>query len=148
MSHRSATSAALRARPASRVRATAAAASLLALALGNAQAFEVDTGNEDVSVRWDNTFRYNYANRVEGRDSKIGNSALSDEGDYSFNKGQTVSNRLDLLSELDVIYKKQYGFRLSGTAWYDGAYGSTSKSNPNPPLSNIPSYIGNRYPRW
>ena len=89
LSHRTATSAALRARPASRVRATAAAASLLALALGNAQAFEVDTGNADVSVRWDNTFRYNYANRVEGRDSKIGNSALSDEGDYSFDKGQT-----------------------------------------------------------
>ena len=143
MSHRTATPAALRARPAGRIKATAAAA--LALALGGAQAFEINTGNEDVSVRWDNTLRYNYANRVEGRDSKIGNSALSDEGTYSFDKGQTVSNRLDLLSELDVIYKKRYGFRLSGTAWYDNAYGATSASNPNPPLSGIPSYVGNQY---
>jgi hypothetical protein len=145
LSHRTATSAARAARPASRIRATTAAVGLLALALGNAQAFEIDTGNEDLSVRWDNTFRYNYGNRVEGRDSKIGNSALSDEGTYSFDKGQTVSNRLDLLSELDVIYKKRYGFRLSGTAWYDNAYGSTGASNPNPPLSGIPSYVGNQY---
>ena len=135
LSHRTATSAALRARPASRVRATAAAVSRPALALGNAQAFELDTGNADVTVRWDNTVRLNYGERVEGRDSKIGNSVLADEGDYSFNKGDTVANRLDLLSELDVVYKKRYGFRLSGAAWYDDAYGNTSTGNPNPPWS-------------
>ena len=129
-----------------RITALAAAAAIAGLGTGGAaHAFEFDIGNPDTSVRWDNTFRYNYANRVEGRDAKIGNSALSDEGDYSFDRGHTVSNRLDLLSELDVVYKKRYGFRLSGTAWYDNAYGSTSKSNPNPPLRNIPSYIGNQY---
>jgi hypothetical protein len=124
--------------------ATALAIALLSISSG-ARAFELDTGNPDVSVRWDNTVRYNYANRTEGRDSKIGNSAVSDEGDYSFNKGQTVANRVDLLTELDFAYQKRYGFRLSGAGWYDDAYGSVSKTNPNAPLTNIPSYVGKRY---
>lgn len=70
---------------------------------------------------------------------------MSDEGDYSFNKGQMVAKRIDLLSEVDIIYKKSFGARVSGTAWYDGAYGSTSHSNPNAPLNGIPSYVGNTY---
>jgi hypothetical protein len=128
-----------------RITAVAAAVALLAFSAGTAQAFEIDSGNPDVAIRWDNTVRYNYAVRTEARDSKIGNSALSDEGDYSFDKGDAVAKRLDLLSELDVVYKKRFGFRVSGAGWYDGAYGDTSRSNPNPPLNGIPSYVGNKY---
>ena len=114
--------------------------------LGSAvQAFEIDTGNPDLAIRWDNTVRMNLGARVESRDSKIGNSALSDEGTYSFDKGDFVAKRFDLLSEFDVIYKKRFGARVSATAWYDGAYGGTSRSNPNPPLAGIPSYINNQY---
>ncbi|MEJ8850874.1 DUF1302 domain-containing protein [Variovorax rhizosphaerae] len=130
--------------PAFRLAAIALAAALLSMSSG-AQAFELETGNPDFSVRWDNTLRYNYANRVEERDSKIGNSAVSDEGTYSFNKGKTVANRLDLLSEFDLTYKKRYGVRVSAAGWYDDAYGSVSQTNPNAPLTNIPSYIGKRY---
>ena len=111
----------------------------------SAQAVEFDTGNPDVTVRWDNTLRANYGVRVENRDSKIGNSALADEGTYSFDKGDAVAKRLDLLSELDIVYQKKFGLRVSGTAWHDGAYGDKSRSNPNAPLSGIPSYIGNNY---
>jgi len=122
-----------------------AAASLLALAAGAAQAFEIDTGNSDLSVRWDNTIRGNLATRIESRDSKIGNSAVADEGTYSFDKGDMVAKRADLLSEIDVIWQKRFGARVSGTAWYDGAYGNTSRSNPNAPLVNIPSYANHEY---
>jgi hypothetical protein len=122
-----------------------AAAALCALFGSAAQAFEIDSGNPDVAIRWDNTVRANAAVRVESRDSKIGNSALSDEGTYSFDNGDFVSKRLDLLSELDVIYRKRYGARVSGTAWVDGAYSGQSRSNPNLPLSSIPSYTGNQY---
>lgn len=132
-------------RPSFQVAAVAGAAMLFALSCGSAHAFEFDTGNPDLSVRWDNTLRYNYANRVESRDSKIGNSAVADEGTYSFNKGQTVANRLDVLTELDVSWRKRWGARVSAAGWYDDAYGSVSHSNPNLPLSAIPSYIGNRY---
>ena len=108
-------------------------------------AFEVDTGNADAQLRWDNTLRYNVATRVESRNRKIGNLATADEGDYSFDNGDLVANRLDLLSELDFDYKGIAGFRLSGAAWYDAAYGDDSHSNPNPPLSLIPSYIDHEY---
>ncbi|HTP72710.1 MAG TPA: DUF1302 domain-containing protein [Burkholderiaceae bacterium] len=122
-----------------------AVAATLALCAGAAQAFEVDTGNPDLAVRWDNTVRANVAARVEGRDPKIGNAAVADEGDYSFDRGDLVAKRLDLLSELDVVYMKRYGGRISGAAWYDGAYSGASRSNPNPPLVNIPSYINHQY---
>ena len=124
---------------------TVAVAAALALLACSAQAFEIDTGNPDLTIRWDNSVRLNYAQRVESRDSKIGNSALADEGTYSFDKGDAVAKRFDLLSEFDVVYKKRFGGRVSATAWYDGAYGSTSRSNPNPPLVAIPSYTGNQY---
>jgi hypothetical protein len=124
---------------------TAVAAGVLLACCGSAQAFELDTGNPDLNVRWDNTVRLNYGVRVEGRDNKIGNSALADEGDYSFDKGQAVAKRIDLLSELDVVWKKRHGFRLSGAGWFDDAYGNTSSSNPNLPYSAIPSYTNREY---
>lgn len=131
-------------------RVTPIAAAVLAGALagalaGPAAALEIPTGSPDLSLRWDNTVRLNYAQRVEERDSKIGNSALSDEGDYSFDKGQAVAKRIDLLSEFDIVYKKRFGARASAAAWYDGAYSGSSQSNPNAPLTNIPSYVGKQY---
>jgi len=124
---------------------TAISIGVLLACCGSAQAVELETGNPDFGVRWDNTVRLNYGVRVEGRDSKIGNSALSDEGDYSFDKGDAVAQRVDLLSELDVVYRKRHGFRLSAAGWYDAAYGDTSKGNPNAPLSAIPSYVNHQY---
>jgi hypothetical protein len=112
---------------------------------GHAAAADIATGNDDLSIRWDNTVRLNYAQRVQSRDPKIGNSALADEGDYSFDNGDAVAKRVDLLSEFDLIYKKKFGGRVSAAAWYDAAYDSTSHSNPNPPLVNIPSYINHQF---
>lgn len=145
MHHSQRTTEAAGIRPPFHIAAVAGAAILFTLACGSAHAFEFDTGNPDLTIRWDNTVRYNYANRVESRDQKIGNSAVSDEGTYSFNKGQTVANRLDLLTELDVTWRKRFGGRVSAAGWYDDAYGSVSRSNPNPPLSAIPSYVNNVY---
>jgi hypothetical protein len=88
---------------------------------GVAHAIEIDTGNPDLNVRWDNTVKYNYAHRVEGQDRHILASPNNDDGDRNFDKG-TVSNRIDLFSELDFIYKNKAGFRVSGAAWYDDAY--------------------------
>jgi hypothetical protein len=127
-----------------RMHPMALAVSMALLAAGNAMAFEFDTGNPDVTVRWDNTVRYNVATRMEGRNNTIGNTTLFDEGDYSFDKHDVVANRLDLLSELDVVYQKKYGFRVSAAGWVDGAYDSNSKANPAlPPITN--SYINRQY---
>ena len=134
-------------RPAGRALApsTLAIAAVLALLGSAAQAMEIDTGNPDLAIRFDNSIRLNLAARAEGRDDKIGNSALSDEGDYSFDKGEFVAKRFDLLTEFDLVYMKRYGMRVSGIAWADKAYSGTSHSNPNAPLRNIPSYTGNQY---
>jgi hypothetical protein len=109
---------------------------------GQAMAFEIDTANDDVQVRWDNTVRYNVAQRVGTRDPNIGNAPNFDQGTYLFNKGDIVSNRVDLLSELDFVYQKKMGFRISAAAWYDGAYGDQGKSNPA--IAN-PSYVNNEF---
>ncbi len=54
--------------------AVAVAAAMPAVG-GEVGAFEVDNGKPDLQLRWDNTLRYNIATGVEGRDSKIANSA-------------------------------------------------------------------------
>lgn len=108
-------------------------------------AVSIPTGSPDLDLRWDNTVRYNLGMRVESRNEKIANTAIADEGTYSFDNGDIVTNRVDLLSEMDLTWKGRTGVRVSGIGWYDDAYDRRSHGNPNPPLSNIPSYVENRY---
>ena len=95
-------------------------------------AFQIDSGNPDFRMSWDNTVKYSAAWRVRDVDSSvadnsIGPQANTNDGDLNFDKG-LISNRLDLLSEFDLRYKRNYGLRLSGAAWYDDVY---NKSNDN-----------------
>ncbi len=96
--------------------------------IGAAHAAEFDVGNPDLAVRWDNTVRYNYMNRVQKQNQNLLNSANSDDGDRNFNRG-TVSSRIDLISELDVVFRNDYGVRVSGAAWYDAAYRRLDNTN-------------------
>ena len=121
----------------------AAAALACALGAGTAQAFELDTGNPDLTVRWDNTPRVNLGMRTEKRNDLIGNNQLYDEGTYSFDRGDLVAGRLDWFSELDVAFQKRYGARISAQAWYDGAYGTYGRSNPA--FAGIASYVDNKF---
>lgn len=84
-------------------------------------AFQIPTGNDDVVLRWDNTLRYTYGYRASGQNQSIVNSPNLDDGDRNFGVG-TISNRLDILTESDLVYKKDYGIRLSGSLWYDQRY--------------------------
>lgn len=90
-------------------------------AYGTAGAFEIPTGNDDIQWRWDNTLRYTLSQRVKGQNNAIINNANIDDGDRNFDVG-IVSNRLDLLSEMDLVYKNNYGVRFSGAGWYDQRY--------------------------
>jgi hypothetical protein len=109
---------------------------------GAALAFEVESGNPDLQIRWDNTVRYNVAQRLGSRAAAIGNSPNYDEGDYLFDKNDLVANRLDVLSEFDLTFQKKLGFRVSAAGWYDAAYGSRGRSNPA--VAN-PSYTNNDF---
>ena len=91
---------------------------------GSAGAFEVPTGNEDLVIHWDNTLRYTLAQRLRGQGKDIVNSVNHNDGDSNFNVG-LVSSRLDLLTEADAVYKKDFGIRLSAAAWYDPIYRSS-----------------------
>jgi len=104
-------------------------AAMAVLGIGSsADAFEIPTDNEDVVIHWDNNFRYTLAQRLEGQDKDIAGSVNNDDGDRNFDVG-IVSSRLDLLTETDLVYKKDYGFRLSGALWYDPIYKAKLDNN-------------------
>jgi hypothetical protein len=87
----------------------------------SAGAFDIPTGNEDLGIRWDNTFRYNLGYRISNEDPAIIANPNLDDGDRNFKSG-IVTNRIDVLSEFDMVYKKNYGIRLSAAGWLDQAY--------------------------
>lgn len=107
------------------VLATASVASM------QSQAFKFDTPS-DWDIRWDNTAKGNLMMRVEDQDPSIYDpnrtepsataAGISDDADYSVKQGHFVSQRFDLLSEMDVVWKDKLGFRVSGAGWYDFAY--------------------------
>lgn len=118
--------------PACLKRSVLASAILMGLGLNGAQAMELDLGSEDWSVRFDNTVKYNYGVRTESADKRMLATPNNNDGDYNFRKaGTNITNRVDLLTELDVIYQNSMGFRVSAASWYDKAYDNTG-SNSNP----------------
>jgi hypothetical protein len=110
------------------VTAPTCAAGVLLMALGTpCQAFDIDVGNKDLDVVLNNTVRYNWARRMQEVDPHVAQAGPLPAYAYAtadnlFKKGDTITNRLDLLSELNVTYKGQYGMRVSAAAWYDNAY--------------------------
>jgi hypothetical protein len=108
------------------LRAVAIAAALCAG--GAAQASELETGNPDLKIRFDNTVKYNYAHRVDSQNAALLKSVNNDDGNRNFAKGM-VSSRVDLLSELDVVYDKRFGMRISAAGWVDGAYNKLDNTN-------------------
>jgi hypothetical protein len=108
----------------------AAAAAAIAMFHGQGQAFQIDVGNPDAVLRLDNTIRYNAGWRMEERDQTLGDTWGLQGGEYKFDKGDLVTNRIDLLTEFDFVYKKSHGFRISAASWYDAAYDDKVRGNP------------------
>ncbi len=100
------------------------------LASGPTLAASIDTGADDVQIVWNNTPRYNWGMRIQGRDSRIADNAAFDQGDALFDRHDTITNRIDWLTEFDLTYRQNYGLRISAAAWYDAAYGPRGRSNP------------------
>ncbi|WP_076590858.1 DUF1302 domain-containing protein [Herminiimonas arsenitoxidans] len=93
----------------------------------------IETDNPDVELRWDNSFRYTGGWRAGKINPAFLNNPAYDETEGRFGRGDMVSNRLDVLSELDFVYKNNFGFRVSAALWGDGAY--NKRSFPNPALT-------------
>jgi hypothetical protein len=102
-----------------------------ALFAQSASAFEFDTNDPDLKIRWDNTLRYTLAGRVKEQSPALINSLPitinQDDGDRAFNRG-LIENRVDLFSEFDLTYKN-FGGRVSAAAWYDAVYNRSNDGN-------------------
>lgn len=102
------------------------------------QAMQMDLGDSDWKLRWDNTIKYSQAWRLHGQDSRLVNAptanglypSIQSQGDKNFSSG-LVSNRLDLFSEMDLS-RQNYGLRVSGAAWYDDIYNQDTDSSEQP----------------
>ncbi len=112
------------------------------VAASHAQAANIDVGNGDWAVSWNNTFKYSDAVRLLNPNSTVaqiaqpGNSNLS-QGDLNFKAGNLISNRFDLLSEFDAVYQDNTGVRVSAAAWYDAAYFNKTANNSIIATNNI-----------
>jgi hypothetical protein len=91
-------------------------------------AMEFETGNPELSIRWDNTIKYSAAWRARAADSALLGHPNADDGNRNFGKG-LVSSRVDLQTELDVVWAKSQGLRISAAGWYDALY---NRRNDNP----------------
>ncbi|MDR5734351.1 DUF1302 family protein [Caballeronia sp. LZ025] len=112
-------------------RLTILAGLIAAVLTSNAYAFKIDTPSSDWEVNWDNTVTYTIGMRARGIDPLIGNNPNFDDGDYKFrHAGDIVTNRVSMVSEFTAAYKGYVGFKLSGSAWKDFAYGSGNATNP------------------
>lgn len=109
----------------------------------SSHAISIDTGVPGLGLRLDTTVRYNLGVRTEAQDSRILKNSTYDESDGKFDRGDIVTNRLDLLGELDLNYRNLVGARLSAAGWYDDAYKDRTVSTLVPGYAS--SYAGNRY---
>lgn len=127
------------------------ACAILAATSTQVHAFKFDT-SDDWQIRWDNTIRANLMSRVEKQDESVydgtksnpsANAAyIADDADYSVDRsdGGLASARLDLRSELDVVWRETLGFRISGAGWYDFAYDDSDHPDSGPTASGLDAY--------
>jgi hypothetical protein len=109
-------------------------------------AFEIETDNPDLRMRWDNKISYTAAFRTGDASDTLVNTppktVNQDDGDRNFGKG-LISNRFDLFSEFDVSYGN-FGARISGAAWYDDVY-NNSNDNDSPATNNNASVASDEF---
>lgn len=113
-------------RPAGRLARAVPGWSILVLSLAVttgsvAESVEIPTRSKKLAIRWDNTIKYNLGYRIEDQNSAILKTPNADDGDRNFAEG-IVSNRVDLLTELDILLGKDFGLRVTGAGWYDHRY--------------------------
>ncbi|AYC31286.1 DUF1302 family protein [Pseudomonas cavernae] len=83
---------------------------------------------DGLKVDWTNSLRYSAVFRVKDRESELLRNPNLDDGDQNFSSG-LVSNRGELLSELDIVHANGFGARASAMGWYDTVY---NRDNDNP----------------
>jgi hypothetical protein len=102
-------------------------------------AFDIDTGNPDLKLNWNNRIGYSTAYRLNDQSPVLMNTLPGtlnqDDGDRSFNKG-IISSRVDLFTEVVATYN-DFGARLSGAAWNDDVYNRGNANNSSATLNSV-----------
>ncbi len=114
---------------------------LLLNAENRVRAAVIATGNPDLKLNWDNTFKYTSLFRLANPDSALTADVNQDDGDRNFSRG-LVSNRVDFFSEADLTFKDNFGMRASVAAWYDSVY-NQKNDNESPATANQLSVASN-----
>ncbi len=113
----------------------------LAAVAPKASAYEHDF-NDGVEVQFDNTIQYSVIERAAPESPVFANNPNSNDGDNNFKSG-IVSNRLDLLTKLDVSYQN-FGFDASADSFYDEVYSQHSQNHDafgyNPATTATPKF--------
>ncbi|MET3117692.1 hypothetical protein AAKU64_001911 [Undibacterium sp. GrIS 1.8] len=119
----------------------------VALSAVASHAGEIKVDNPDLTLRFDNTVKASTIYRLNDADSILTNSfspsgapqALNlNAGDQNFRKRGFVSERVDLLSEFDLVFQRKYGLRVSAAAWYDQAYNRKTDALNDPTVGQVP----------
>ena len=79
----------------------------------------------DTVLDFDTTIKYGISVRTSDADPDLLANINGDDGNRAFDKGDLISNRLRLTSELDLQYKRM-GFFARGATFYDDVYNHDS----------------------
>lgn len=126
-------------------RAIALAAAVASAGHAAWAADDAEVRESDWKVTWTNTVKYGAAARVKDQNAALvtpfpnTNVANLDDGDRNFKKG-LISNRIELLSELDVASRQGFGARVSAAGWYDSVYNG-STDNPGFAGGAVPNHL-------
>lgn len=112
------------------------------IALASASAAEIDTGS-DLKLRWDNTVKYSIGSRLSNANATNLANVQIDDADRNFSKNSLITNRVDLLSEIDARIGG-FGLSISGAAWYDNVYNKSNDNN-SPATFNPYSVANNQF---
>lgn len=130
-----------------RLRAIAAGVALLGVA-GSANAFSIDSGNPDVEMRLDFTPSVTLGWRTGSRDTSYPGMNTASASEYFADSGKLYTGRLDLFTEFDFKYKKDSGFRISGSLWYDPQFPSHPKLSPAEAAAGASPWGLTSNPQW
>ncbi|WP_440997555.1 DUF1302 domain-containing protein [Arhodomonas sp. SL1] len=100
--------------------------------------------SDSVTYRFDTNVKYSALWRLQEPRDELVSDVNADDGNRNFDAG-LASQRLDLLSEFDLNYKRRAGLRVSAAAWWDTEYHDDT-DNDSPGTYNALSVPSTEFP--
>ena len=107
-----------------RRRAASLAVASLFAAAGNALAFEIATGNDDIAMRWDNTVRYNLADACKARTARSSRPEQRRRRPQLLQAARSSRTASTSCPSSTSSRSATTASAVSGAGWYDAAYNS------------------------